>query len=350
MSGVSKKMLQAAAGASEAPIEAVAYVGLQDTDKILSVDITDPSNMSIISEVSLNAPSDFALDAARNVLFVASTVNKRVYAYDISDPAQMTLLRSVVVTTNVDNRALSYDPVNQRVLTATRTILDVSNPSTMSVLVSGTADTRSVRYVRQATFPAGAGLFGAGLTNNNLAVLSVTSSSVGTEGQVSLNVSSRPDALASDETNNLLFAAGGGPRVYAISDTGGISQESSGSFVDGVFSVATSPTDLRAYAFVETSNGSRRLATFSYNANGSGLTFITQTGSFGIQTQVANGLHVNRDRGVLGMTKSNVTTGASDLSIYGLANPSAPAFQGSISLAASGENFSFVKIQNYPTE
>jgi hypothetical protein len=345
-------MMQAAAGNST-PIEAVAYVGLQNLDKIVAVNVTDPSNMSIISEVSLNGPSDFALDEDRNILFVVSAATKRVYAYDISDPTQMTLLNNQVVTTSFDAVALGYDPVNERLFISTRSIVDVSTPGSMVVTLTNNSEYRSSRYVRQHS-TSGSGLFALPFSGSTIVrSIEVRASIVNIEDDFSESNYGIPDAIAADETNNLLFSCATNLRIHSMSNIGDFSLESSAAFNDTVFSVAVNPSALRAYAFFEESNGTRRLSTLSYSADGTGLTSIQQSGSFGIQTQIAHGLHVNGDRGVLGMTTnftSGASEGASDLRIYGLANPSAPSLQGTFSLAAaaSGENFSFVKIQNYP--
>lgn len=358
MSVISKLAMLAASGSGGEVIEDVAYVGLYADSQILALNITDPSNVTVLATQTVSTVSDIHLDAENNILYALSVLGRRLYAYDISDPRSFTLLSSVqVASSGFDSKNFGYDPDQQLIVTSQGAIIDASNPSSLSVLVSATrSEYAQITYLRPGT--GGVGLFAVSRpVSSYLQVWAINSSSldirgeytsIGIEPKFAVDPTVTPAPGARD---SLAFAISSSQQnIKALRpnpvDTGASGfdlRSTATSNLDGAVVAAAYPSQLRVY--VADRDNDNYLVTFTYDGNGGSLTYRSRAGSF----QEPQGMYVNDTTGLLAVTEY-FTAGGARVVIYDLSSPNTPIQLVSYTLPTteSSQDYMPVAIHYYP--
>lgn len=142
--------LMGAGGVGGAAGGGVAFVAAPTSDSITSIDISDPSNLSIldthVDNTVLDLVNTVRLDPVNEVLYALSRTSTNNYfsSYDVSDPTNITLLDSLQPVSGWVFSEMAIDTVNQIAIVYgfesglyTLRTVDISDPSNLSVL--GTA-------------------------------------------------------------------------------------------------------------------------------------------------------------------------------------------------------------------
>ncbi|RMG72052.1 MAG: hypothetical protein D6711_13770 [Chloroflexi bacterium] len=126
--------------------ETYAFTAATATNRVTTVDISDPNNVSVsdtVTHADIDYPYGVALSTDENYLFVSSMNNDSVLAFDVSDPTSITYVSTI--SSAVDNADLTqahgvayYEGF---LYVAARmddllTVLDVSNPAAMQQVTS----------------------------------------------------------------------------------------------------------------------------------------------------------------------------------------------------------------------
>ena len=356
MSGI---MMQLLGSTSGEVIEDVAFVGLYADNTLLSLNITDTSNVTVLATQTVNTISDTYLDAPNNVLYALSVLQRRIYAYDVSNPKSFSLLSSVQVTNSgYENKRFGYDPAQELLLTSTCAIIDASNPSNLSVSVTGSrSDYGQVTYLRESTNGTG-GLFAATKpTGHKIEIWAITSSAFSAKGDYSstgINADFAVDPTittgpgARDSLAFIISSSQEHIKALRPNPTGtGVSgfdmRSSATNYLDGAIVAAAYPSQKRVY--VADRDNDNKLVTFTYDGNGGSLTYRNRTGSF----QEPKGIYVNDTTGLLAVTEY-FTAGGARIVVYGLSSPSSPSQLVSYTLPTtqSSQDSMPVSIQYYP--
>ena len=140
----------------------VAYVTSQAKDSIISIDISNPSNLvrlDSFTSVNLNAAQGVVLDLTNQVAYVASFNADSVTAIDISDPNNLAELDSFTSASLDGADSIAVDVANQVAYVITTlgalssapdsiTSIDISNPSSLAELDSlSSATLRNARGI-----------------------------------------------------------------------------------------------------------------------------------------------------------------------------------------------------------
>jgi hypothetical protein len=142
------KKVQGAGGVGGAAGGGVAFVAAITSDSITSIDISDPSNLSIldthVDNTVLDLVNTVRLDPVNEVLYAlnkTSGVNNYFSSYDVSDPTNITLLDSLQPVSGGVWTEMAIDAVNQIAIVwgfesfvFTFRTIDISDPSNLSVL------------------------------------------------------------------------------------------------------------------------------------------------------------------------------------------------------------------------
>lgn len=121
----------------------IAFVCDRSANKVFSIDVSDPSNMTIISSIAITGPYDIQLDLNNNVAYVVTDGQDTMYSIDISNPSSMVLLHSLTDSINLDYAdRLQLDLTNNVAYTIGYrnftspyiTSINISNPNSFSVL------------------------------------------------------------------------------------------------------------------------------------------------------------------------------------------------------------------------
>lgn len=125
----------------------VLYAVSASADGIVSIDASDPSAMSVLDNITYDSDFDradaIALDAERSVLFYGASSMRRIRSVDVSAPSVMSTLQTLSLQAGYGNvkilcldvaRSLLFCSYNE-ISTSNYGVLtiDVSNPSSMSV-------------------------------------------------------------------------------------------------------------------------------------------------------------------------------------------------------------------------
>jgi len=145
------KKVQGAGGVGGAAGGGVAFVAGPTSDSITSIDISDPSNLSIldthVDNTVLDLVNTVRLDPVNEVLYALSrtSVNNYFSSYDVSDPTNITLLDSIQATgVSAFWSEMAIDTVNQVAILAGNIgglyfqTVDISDPSNLTILGSVT--------------------------------------------------------------------------------------------------------------------------------------------------------------------------------------------------------------------
>lgn len=137
MSFLARKSLMASAGISKGTTLAI-NIG---DDKAAAVDISDATNMSLISSItstSLTIGRDAAIDIDNDLVYYPSSLDDSVAAIDISNTSSLSVTGTFTSSTYVDSTdCVAIDPINEicfagGITPNYLTALNVSNPSSIS--------------------------------------------------------------------------------------------------------------------------------------------------------------------------------------------------------------------------
>ena len=353
MSNISKLAMLAASAAEEV-IEHVAYVGIYADNQIVALNITDPSNVTVLATQTLNTVSDTYLDAPNDILYALSLVQRRVYAYDISDPKSFTLLSYVQVDTNgFENKSIAYDPVQELIITSRATIVDASNPSSLSVAYTGNrTEFTQVSYIKEGS--DGKGMFAAVRpTFSRIDIWAFNSNSFDNKGSYSytgVNGSFAVDPTIATARDGLVFGLSGSqenikalrPNPVGTGASGFDLRSSATNNLDGVVTAAAYPSQRKVY--VADRDNDNYLVTFSYDGNGGSLTYQSRQGNF----QEPSDMYVNDAQALLAVT--HFGTFGARINIYSLSSPNTPSQTISYTLTTTTSNHDYmpVAIHHYP--
>ena len=125
----------------------VAYVTSQAKDSIISIDISNPSNLvrlDSFTSVNLNAAQGVVLDLTNQVAYVVSSVSDSITSIDISNPFNLVELDSFTSASLDGATNLAVDVANQVAYVASFnadsvTAIDISDPNNLAELDSFTS-------------------------------------------------------------------------------------------------------------------------------------------------------------------------------------------------------------------
>ena len=133
-----KKLMQGASGVSTGGKTVAIVTG---ADNAAAIDISDVTNMSLISSVTIEAALSqwSALDTTNNILFATGGIDDNIAAIDISNTSSMSQLQSFKDASNLDfTKSVVCDPANELAFVGSASdnkivAIDYSTPSNMSV-------------------------------------------------------------------------------------------------------------------------------------------------------------------------------------------------------------------------
>lgn len=138
----------------------ILFLGDYSRDAVFAIDVSNPSAMfiagSISNKTALNAASGLSYDAIRQVLYVSGSPILTVL--DVSDPANMTIVGSCVLTYSGSQGSCEYDNERQLVYvtgdtTDSFSIVDVSAP-TAPILLAGIQDATNLNAAGGVAYDA----------------------------------------------------------------------------------------------------------------------------------------------------------------------------------------------------
>lgn len=120
----------------------VAYTTDGVGDTLTAIDISNPSNMSILGSYTnstyFTRPANIQIDTTNNVLYAGNDSRDAISALDISDPTNISFISRIVDTTNLREPIIKLDSQANIIwsvgLSNILTAVDVSDPSNMSII------------------------------------------------------------------------------------------------------------------------------------------------------------------------------------------------------------------------